>query len=91
VGRRRRHLQPRALIDGGTIYVPLQGTNDDNGNWVIEGEGVPPDIEVDNDPASVIAGKDPQLDRGIEEVMKMIAEKPMRLPRRPPDPVKTAR
>ncbi len=79
------------LIDGGTIYVPLQGTNDDNGNWVIEGEGVPPDIEVDNDPASVIAGKDPQLDRGIEEVMKMIAEKPMRLPRRPPDPVKTAR
>ncbi|GAB4240897.1 MAG: S41 family peptidase [Acidobacteriota bacterium] len=79
------------LIDGGTVYVPLQGTNDENGNWVIEGEGVTPDIEVENDPASVIAGKDPQLDRAIEEVLKMIAEKPMRLPKRPPDPVKTPR
>lgn len=79
------------LIDGGTVYVPLQGTNDENGNWVIEGEGVAPDIEVENDPASVIAGKDPQLDRAIEEVRKMMAEKPMRLPKRPPDPVKTPR
>jgi tricorn protease len=77
------------LIDGGTVYVPLQATNDENGNWIIEGEGVSPDIEVENDPASVIAGRDPQLERAIAEVMKKIEAEPKRLPQRPPDPVKT--
>jgi tricorn protease len=77
------------LIDGGGASVPLNGTNDANGNWVIEGEGVSPDIEVENDPRSVIAGSDPQLERAIAEVMKAIEAKPMRLPVRPPDPVKT--
>jgi tricorn protease len=77
------------LIDGGTVYVPLQGTNDVQGNWIIEGEGVSPDIEVDNDPADVIAGRDPQLDRAIEEVMKKVTSEPRKLPERPADPVKT--
>ena len=77
------------MIDGGRVYVPLQGTNDTDGRWIIEGEGVTPDIEVENDPASVISGRDPQLERGIKEVLKRMAERPLKLPRRPPDPVKT--
>jgi len=77
------------LIDGGTVYVPMSGTNDVDGSWVIEGIGVAPDIEVANDPASVLAGRDPQLERGIEEVLRRIEEQPMTLPSRPPDPVKT--
>lgn len=77
------------LLDGGQVFVPLRGTNAPTGEWVIEGYGVDPDIEVDNDPASVIAGRDPQLERGVEEVLKAMAAKPMRLPSRPPDPVKT--
>jgi C-terminal processing protease CtpA/Prc len=36
---------------------------------VIEGYGVDPDIEVENDPKSEIEGRDPQLERGIAEVM----------------------
>jgi tricorn protease len=76
------------LIDGGTIYVPEFGTNDVDGSWIIEGEGVPPDIEVENDPHSVIEGKDPQLERGIEEVLKMMAAEPRHLPERPAPPVK---
>jgi tricorn protease len=77
------------LIDGGQVFVPQSGSNAPNGAWVMEGHGVDPDIVVDNDPASVIAGKDPQLDRGIEEVLKAMKAKPMKLPARPPDPVKT--
>ena len=77
------------LIDGGTVYVPMSGTNAATGEWIIEGHGVDPDIEVDNDPQSIIAGRDPQLERGIVEVMRMIEEQPMKLPQRPPDPVKT--
>ena len=60
-----------------------------DGHHAVEGEGVSPDIEVDNDPASEIAGKDNQLDRAIQEVMKRLAEDPHNLPPRPPNPVKT--
>jgi len=77
------------LVDGGVVFVPQSGTNDENGNWIIEGHGVDPDIEVENDPASVIAGRDPQLERGIQEVLKAMEAEPMKLPSRPPDPVKT--
>jgi tricorn protease len=76
------------LIDGGTVFVPMRGTNDRNGNWVIEGRGVEPDIEVTNDPKSVIEGGDPQLERGIAELLKKIEAEPRRFPARPPDPVK---
>ena len=77
------------LIDGGTVNVPEFGTNDRDGNWVIEGYGVEPDIEVENDPKSVIAGGDPQLERAIVEITRMIREEPRRLPSRPAPPVKT--
>jgi tricorn protease len=77
------------LIDGGRAFVPLQGTNDVDGSWIIEGEGVSPDIEVDNDPASVLAGRDPQLERAVAEITKAMEREPKRLPARPPDPVKT--
>lgn len=76
------------LIDGGTVNVPEFGFADIEGNYVIEGEGVEPDIEVANDPASVIAGGDPQLERAIEEVMKKIEADPPRFPDLPEPPVK---
>jgi len=77
------------LIDGGRVFVPEDGTNDVNGNWVIEGHGVDPDIVVENDPKSVIAGHDPQLERAVAELVKAMDAQPMKLPSRPPDPVKT--
>ncbi len=77
------------LLDGGRVFVPESGTNDTNGRWVIEGRGVDPDIEVENDPKSVIEGRDPQLERAIAELVKKMDATPMKLPERPPDPVKT--
>ena len=77
------------LIDGGTVNVPEFGTNGRDGSWVIEGYGVAPDIEVENDPKSVIAGRDPQLERAIDEITRMIRENPRALPDRPAPPVKT--
>jgi tricorn protease len=76
------------LIDGATVNVPEFGFANLKGEWVIEGHGVDPDIEVENDPRSVIQGKDPQLERGVAELLKKLAEKPMQLPKRPGDPVK---
>jgi tricorn protease len=76
------------LIDGGQIFVPEDGYASADGKWVIENHGVDPDIEVENDPRSVIEGRDAQLDRAIAEVMKALSANPKKLPPRPPDPVK---
>ena len=77
------------LLDGGTVFVPQSATNDVDGSYMIEGHGVDPDIEVENDPASVIAGRDPQLERAIQEVLAAMEREPRLLPTRPADPVKT--
>ena len=77
------------LIDGGAVFVPRSATNDRDGEYIIEGIGVPPDIEVSNDPASVLAGEDKQLERGVAEVLEAMAAEPRGLPTRPADPVKT--
>lgn len=75
------------LIDGGVVNVPESALANANGEYIIEGYGVDPDIEVDNDPKSVIAGRDPQLERAISELMKKLTT-PVKLPRRPADPNK---
>ncbi|HEX7333233.1 MAG TPA: S41 family peptidase [Pyrinomonadaceae bacterium] len=76
------------LIDGGVVSVPESGYASKTGEWVIEGHGVDPDIEVDNDPQSVIAGKDPQLERAIAETMAKLKQ-PVKLPAKPAPPIKT--
>jgi tricorn protease len=77
------------LIDGGTIFVPESAFASAKGQWIIEGHGVDPDIEVENDPKSLIEGKDPQLDRAVAEIMKKLKDQPVKLPPRPAAPVKT--
>ena len=78
------------LIDGGEIFVPQFATANTEGQYVIEGHGVDPDIVVEQRSASRSStGRDPQLERGIEEVLKRMKENPRRLPPRPADPVKT--
>ncbi len=76
-----------SLIDGGNVFVPGSALANTKGEYVIEGYGVDPDIEVENDPKSVIAGKDSQLERAVDEVLKKLT-KPVKLPNRPKDPVK---
>lgn len=75
------------LIDGGVVNVPQSALANAKGEYIIEGHGVDPDIEVDNDPKSVIAGRDPQLERAVAELMKKLST-PVKLPARPKDPVK---
>ncbi|HET8676618.1 MAG TPA: S41 family peptidase, partial [Blastocatellia bacterium] len=77
------------LIDGGGVSVPEFGFANTKGEWVIEGYGVDPDIEVENDPKSVIEGRDPQLERAVTEIMNKLKNNPVRLPARPAAPVKT--
>jgi tricorn protease len=76
------------LLDGGIVNVPEFGFATAKGEWAIEGYGVDPDIDVENDPKAVIAGRDPQLERAVAEVMKAL-ETRAPLPGRPAAPVRT--
>jgi tricorn protease len=62
------------LIDGGSLTAPDNAVFDPiNNKWVAENEGVPPDIEVPLDARAVAAGRDPQLERAVEEALKLLA------------------
>jgi len=73
------------LIDGGSVSRPEFSLYGLDSKWVVENRGVAPDIEVDNRPDDVVRGKDAQLDRAIQEVMKQIEANPKKLPAKPPD------
>ena len=73
------------LMDGGYITRPEFSLYGLDSQWLIENQGVAPDIEVDNTPDQVMGGRDPQLEKAIELVVKEIREHPMKLPPRPPD------
>ena len=71
-----------ALVDGGGVTVPTFRMFDPKGQWFAEGHGVDPDIAVDDDPAQLAAGNDPQLARAIKEVTERAAKTP-KAPARP--------
>ncbi|MEO8677628.1 MAG: PDZ domain-containing protein [Vicinamibacterales bacterium] len=65
------------FIDGGSMIAPRGGFFTRDGKWAVENEGTPPDIDVENWPKDVIAGKDPQLERAVEEALRQLKEKPV--------------
>jgi tricorn protease len=76
------------LMDGGTITAPNLAIWTPEDGWVVENEGVPPDIEVEQTPADVIAGRDPQLEKAIELVLAELKKNPPAKVVRPPYPVR---
>ncbi|GGB18169.1 S41 family peptidase [Puia dinghuensis] len=74
------------LLDGGMVTAPNVGIWTKDG-FVVENVGVSPDIEVEQTPADVIKGRDPQLEKAIQVVMQQLAEHPQTEPVRPPMPV----
>ena len=65
-----------ALVDGGGVTVPTFGIYSTKGEWIIEGYGVDPDIEVVDDPGLMARGGDPQLERAIDEALKALKKNP---------------
>ena len=76
------------LMDGGIVNVPEFAYATAKGEWTVEGHGVDPDIVVENDPKAVIEGHDPQLERGVAELMKSLEKSSPQLPVHAPYPVK---
>ena len=73
-----------ALIDGGNVTVPTFRQYNPDGTWFKEGHGVDPDIEVLEDPTTLSKGVDVQLEKAIEEVMRLHKLNPPVNPKQPP-------
>lgn len=79
------------LMDGGYITAPNVGFWTEKDGFAIENEGVAPDIKVEQTPKLLIEGKDPQLDRAIDEIMKELKKNPPAKLKRPKFPNKVKR
>lgn len=76
------------FIDGAVLNRPEFASYDHvTGEWIIEGWGVDPDIEIDNDPYEEYLGKDTQLDKAIEVIKEEMKNfKPLhQVPEKGPD------
>jgi tricorn protease len=74
------------LIDGGFVTAPRVAFWSPKGEWDVENHGVDPDIEVEFDPQAWRAGRDPQLERAVAEVMEELRRNPLPRPKRPAYP-----
>jgi tricorn protease len=66
----------RPLVDGGLITQPESAWWDRRDGWGLENRGVEPDIRVVDSPQEIARGVDSQLDRAIEEVLRLHREQP---------------
>lgn len=75
------------LMDGGSVTAPSLAFWTEDG-FIVEKEGVAPDVEVEQTPKEVIAGRDPQLEKAIQVVLKELETKTPVLPKRTAYPVR---
>ncbi|WP_075341275.1 S41 family peptidase [Tenacibaculum agarivorans] len=79
------------FIDGGRMVAPRGGFFDLDGKWAVEGEGIAPDIEVIQDPKKVIQGNDPQLEKAVEEALRLLKGNEFQLKPEPKAPIRSKR
>ncbi len=77
------------LVDGGIATAAEYGVYGPDGQWMIEGEGVRPDLVVDNLPHATFAGEDAQLRAAVDYLTRKIAEEPVPPFTHPPFPDKS--
>ncbi|WP_445665996.1 S41 family peptidase [Fodinibius sp. AD559] len=79
------------FIDGGGMIAPRGGFFNTEGEWDVEDEGVSPDIQVMQKPSAVINGEDPQLERSVDEALKLLEKHNIELKEEPQPPNKWKR
>ena len=77
------------LLDNGVMRAAESGQFTPAGEWLIEGRGVSPDIEIDNPPRASFGGQDAQLEAALGHLLQRLAEQPVppvKVPRYPRPP-----
>lgn len=75
------------FVDGTSLRIPQFTSLSMDGEWIIEGKGVKPDIVVENDPWKEFNGEDQQLNKAIEVILEELKDREP-LPEIPEPPVK---
>jgi tricorn protease len=81
--------QSNFLVDRGIATAAETGVFGPDGDWLIEGHGVDPDIVVDNLPHATFKGEDAQLDAAVAYLQEEIRKKPVPIPTAPKYPDKS--
>jgi tricorn protease len=74
------------LIDGGRVTAPRYAIYGLNGDWEVEGHGIPPDVDVEETPKDVAAGQDLQLETAVDIALNELHAHPVSPPPVPPYP-----
>lgn len=74
------------LVDGGSVTAPRWGLYGTDGTWEVENVGIAPDVEVEQDPALVRKGHDPQLEKAVELALEALKKSPPPVLKRPAYP-----
>jgi tricorn protease len=73
-------LNRQTTIDNGSVEQSNNAFYNREGKWLVENHGADPDILVDNDPGSVMSGRDLQLEKAIEIILEKIKNNPFNFP-----------
>ncbi len=75
------------LLDGSGLTAPDYRIYNENGDWVVENEGVEPDIIIEQNSLDLSKGKDTQLMKAVKVLMKKIEKEPWSMPKHKPYPI----
>jgi tricorn protease len=64
------------LVDGGSVTAPRWALYGTHGEWEVENHGIAPDVDVEQDPALMRQGHDPQLEKAVALAMDALAKTP---------------
>jgi len=83
--------QDNFLVDRGIATAAETGVFGPEGDWLIEGRGVEPDVVVDNLPRATAEGSDAQLEAAVKLLLNEIATSPRTAPPTPRYPDRSRR
>ena len=79
------------FIDGGRMVAPRGGFFNLDGEWEVEGEGIAPDIEVNQHPKKLAQGEDPQLEAAVSEALRLLEQNTFEFSEEPEPPIRWKR
>lgn len=75
------------LLDGSGLTAPDYRIYNEKGDWVVENEGVEPDIILEQNSLELSKGIDTQLMKGVEVLLQNIRANPYEIPKHQPFPI----
>ncbi len=78
-------------VDGGFANSPCNAVFEPGVDWIAENYGIPADIEVRVTARDIAEGRDPQLERGVQEALRLLEAHGEIEVEQPPFPVRSRR